>query len=195
MAILIDQFLQNKFKEIQSRLPSNINFFNEQNSFEVVLNNINNSGIANTFTNNNSAISNYLYSTKKATNSEIQNIINETSAKYGIDSSIIYSVIKAESNFDQFAISKAGAMGLMQLMPETAKQLNITNPFDASQNIDGGVRYLKGLLDTYKSLSLALSAYNAGPSAVNKYNGIPPYEETKNYVSKILNDLQNNKKP
>lgn len=195
MAILIDQFLQNKFKEIQSRLPSNINFFNEQNSFEVVLNNINNSGIANTFTNNNSATSNYLYSTKKATNSEIQNIINETSAKYGIDSSIIYSVIKAESNFNQFAISKAGAMGLMQLMPETAKQLNITNPFDASQNIDGGVRYLKGLLDTYKNLSLALSAYNAGPSAVNKYNGIPPYEETKNYVSKILDDLQNNKKP
>lgn len=105
---------------------------------------------------------------------------------HGVDSALVKAVIKAESNYDNRAISRAGAQGLMQLMPATARLRNVDNPFNPAQNIDGGVRHLKYLLSTFGDTKLALAAYNAGENAVRKYNGVPPFPETKNYVSKVL---------
>ena len=107
---------------------------------------------------------------------------------HGVDSALVKAVIKAESNYDNRAISRAGAQGLMQLMPATARMRNVDNPFNPQQNIDGGVRHLKYLLSTFNGdTRLALAAYNAGENAVRKYNNnVPPYPETKNYVSTVL---------
>jgi soluble lytic murein transglycosylase-like protein len=104
-----------------------------------------------------------------------------------VDSALVKAVIKAESNYDNRAISRAGAQGLMQLMPATSRLRNVDNPFNPGQNIDGGVRHLKYLLRTFDGdTKLALAAYNAGENAVRKYNGVPPFPETKNYVSTVL---------
>ena len=105
---------------------------------------------------------------------------------HGVDSALVKAVIKAESNYDNRAISRAGAQGLMQLMPATARLRNVDNPFNPEQNIDGGVRHLKYLLSTFGDTKLALAAYNAGENAVRRHNGVPPYPETKNYVSTVL---------
>jgi hypothetical protein len=107
---------------------------------------------------------------------------------HGVDSALVKAVIKAESNYDNRAISRAGAQGLMQLMPATAKLRNVDNPFNPQQNIDGGVRHLKYLLSTFNGdTKLALAAYNAGENAVHKYNDkVPPFPETKNYVTTVL---------
>lgn len=114
-------------------------------------------------------------------------LINTYSQKYGVDPKLVTSIIKAESNFNPNAVSKAGASGLMQLMPETAKMLGITNIFEPKENIEGGIRYFKGLLDEFnQNLPLSLAAYNAGPDVVKKTNDIPPIDETKNYVEKVL---------
>jgi len=112
--------------------------------------------------------------------------INRFSDRHGVDSALVKAVIKAESDFDNRAISRAGAQGLMQLMPETARLRNVDNPFNPTQNIEGGVRHLKHLLTTFGDTKLALAAYNAGENAVRKYNGVPPFPETKNYVSTVL---------
>jgi len=114
-------------------------------------------------------------------------IIDTYSKKYGVDPNLVTSIIKAESNFNPNAVSKAGAAGLMQLMPETAKALGITNIFEPKENIEGGIRYLKRLLDEFnQNLPLALAAYNAGPELVKEINDIPSIDETKNYVEKVL---------
>ncbi|MFA6989488.1 MAG: lytic transglycosylase domain-containing protein [Candidatus Gastranaerophilaceae bacterium] len=124
---------------------------------------------------------------EKASKSEIQNIIKEASDTFGVDSRLINAVIKQESGYNSKAVSGAGALGLMQLMPSTAKHLGVTNPMDAKENVIGGTKYLKSLLDRFNgNIVLALAAYNAGPNAVSKYNGIPPYKETQNYVKSIL---------
>lgn len=119
--------------------------------------------------------------------SQILDMINRVSRENGVDEKLVQALIKQESGFNPNAKSKAGAMGLMQLMPFTAKSLGVNNPYNATQNVQGGVKYLKSLLNKYNgNVILALAAYNAGPNAVDKYDGVPPYKETQNYVKSIL---------
>jgi soluble lytic murein transglycosylase-like protein len=106
---------------------------------------------------------------------------------YKIDPRLIRAVIDVESCFDPYAVSRVGAKGLMQLMPATAKELGVSEPFNARQNIRGGISYLRQMLNRFDDkIELALAAYNAGPNAVDKYNGIPPYRETQGYVKRIM---------
>ncbi|MEN6327271.1 MAG: lytic transglycosylase domain-containing protein [Syntrophomonas sp.] len=117
-------------------------------------------------------------------------IIKEASKTYGVDEKVISAVIKQESSFNPKAVSACGAMGLMQLMPATAKSLGVTDAFNAEQNIMAGTKYLKQKIDEFHgSVSLALAAYNAGSGAVRKYGGIPPYKETIAYVNKITKSI------
>ncbi|MFX0012486.1 MAG: lytic transglycosylase domain-containing protein [Candidatus Hermodarchaeota archaeon] len=114
-------------------------------------------------------------------------IISSMSEKYKVESSLVYAVIEVESNWNYKAISKKGAIGLMQLMPSTAKDMNVDNLFDPEENIDGGVRYLRYLLDKFKGdVTLTLAAYNSGPTKVKRFNGMPPIKETKQYVKRVL---------
>lgn len=122
-----------------------------------------------------------------------EQLIVSTANKYGVSPALVKAVIQAESGYNPNAVSRAGASGLMQLMPGTAKQLKVADSFDPRQNVDGGVRYLKFLLDTFKGdVSLALAAYNAGLGKVARYGGIPPYEETRTYVNRVLNNMRSN---
>ena len=116
-------------------------------------------------------------------------IFDEASRTYGVSKSLLLAVAKAESNFDMNSVSHAGAQGIMQLMPGTAKTLGVKNAFDPYENIMGGAKLLRDNIKSFGSVPLALAAYNAGPGAVKKYGGVPPYKETQNYVKKIMADL------
>lgn len=127
------------------------------------------------------------FRTENASGHAVEKSIQQAAAKYNLSPDLIRSIIRAESNFQADAVSSAGAKGLMQLMPETAKELGVTNPFDIQQNIDGGSRYLRQMLDRFGgNLKSALAAYNAGPGAVEQYNGEVPYAETRQYVKRVL---------
>jgi soluble lytic murein transglycosylase-like protein len=130
------------------------------------------------------------YSTKK-----YDALISEASERYGVSFPLLKAIIKAESDFDPHAVSKKGATGLMQIMPENFKPLGIRDPFDPWENINAGARYFKQMYDRFKGkLALSLAAYNAGPTAVDRYKTIPPYEETEEYVRRVLKYYYNYKK-
>ena len=130
-----------------------------------------------------SSLSNTVSKTKDA----IMGYIKEASERHGVEEKLIKALIKQESGFNPNAVSSAGALGLMQLMPSTAKYLGVQDALNPKENIEGGVKYLKQMLDKYNGNKiLALAAYNAGPGAVDKYDGVPPYKETQNYVRAVL---------
>ena len=121
------------------------------------------------------------------TTNKYDHYISDASREFGVDSRLLKAMIKAESDFDPRAISKKGAMGLMQIMPENFKMLDLKNPFDPWENIKAGARYFKRLHERFNGkLALSLAAYNAGPTAVDRYKNIPPYQETEEYVRRVL---------
>jgi soluble lytic murein transglycosylase-like protein len=123
-----------------------------------------------------------------ATSADIDTAIEQAAARHNVDPNLVRAVVKVESNFNPNAVSRKGAMGLMQLMPSTARQLKVKNPFDPEQNVDAGVRHLKQLLESYGGdVKLTLAAYNAGAGAVARSSGVPHYAETQNYVRRITN--------
>jgi soluble lytic murein transglycosylase-like protein len=132
----------------------------------------------------------------KPDSKQYDHIIEASSRRYGVDSALVKAIIRAESGFDPTAISTKGAEGLMQLMPETSRNLAVLNPFDPKENIEAGVKYLKYLLDRFDSdLRLSLAAYNAGETTVAQVRGVPNYSETKNYLDEVLRyytEYQNN---
>ena len=124
----------------------------------------------------------------------LDQIVSSAGERHRIDPDFIRSVIKAESGFHQNAVSSKGALGLMQLMPGTASELGIANPFNPNANVEGGTKYLRDLLEKYNfDVNKALAAYNAGPKRVDRYHGVPPYYETQAYISRIIRDFNRQK--
>ena len=132
-------------------------------------------------------IGNEPYSDMRGSGQDYSDYVERVASKYDLEPGLIKAVIRTESNGDKRAVSKKGAMGLMQLMPSTADDMNVAHPFNAEENIEGGAKYLKYLLDRFDGdLTLALAAYNAGPATVEKYGSVPPIPETRHYVKKVL---------
>lgn len=127
------------------------------------------------------------YQPDAASSSRYDHLIAEASRRYGVNESLLKAIIKAESDFNPRAVSKKGAKGLMQLMPENIRAFRLTDPFDPRENIMGGTRYFKRMINRFGGeLSLAIAAYNAGPEKVDQYRGVPPYKETENFVKRVL---------
>jgi hypothetical protein len=123
---------------------------------------------------------------KVPTERDYDHLILEVAAQHDVEPGLVKAVIAAESNFRPHAVSRVGAQGLMQLMPATAADLGVERPFGVVENIDGGVRYLRAMLDRFGDVARALAAYNAGPGAVDRYRGVPPYPETRAYIKRVL---------
>jgi soluble lytic murein transglycosylase-like protein len=121
----------------------------------------------------------------KAPGPRVSEVVDAVAKQHAVDPLLVHSVIRAESNYNAFAVSPKGAQGLMQLMPSTARRFGVKNSFDFAENIDGGVRYLRYLMDLFQDEKLAVAAYNAGEHAVMRYGGVPPYPETKSYVRSV----------
>ena len=130
---------------------------------------------------------NHRYSGNRAiAQKDVETAIEAAAARHKVDANLVRAIIQVESGYNPHAVSRKGAMGLMQLMPSTARQLNVRNPFDVNQNVDGGVRHFKGLLESFNGdLARSLAAYNAGQGAVERNRGVPPYAETRQYVKRI----------
>lgn len=217
MAINIRDILQQKISEIQGRVPIAMNGTTSSVPFQEYLDQSSTASVSGTGSSLSTATSSqesgsaidkegndrsqdverarlsrmnskaYIPSDKNQLMDMINQNIQVASQKYGVDANLIRSVIRQESGFDPYSLSHTGAQGLMQLMPGTADGLQVTDPWDISQNIEGGTRYLKYQLDNFGGdMQLALAAYNAGPNSVRKYNGVPPYTETQNYVSRVM---------
>lgn len=162
---------------------------NEENRRTSYIDNVQRNSSADFQSNLNSAISGVSsysgYDGK--TTSALDNIFNEAAATYNLDVNLLRAVAKQESNFDTTSTSSSGAMGIMQLMPGTAENLGCADPYDPYQNIMAGANYLRQLIDRYNgNVETALAAYNAGPTAVAEYGGVPPFEETQNYIQKVM---------
>jgi soluble lytic murein transglycosylase-like protein len=179
---LLGEVLQNGDSEYSSNFDSSL-YYNGSSSVFIP------SNIS--FTNENLVKTTSPYLSNSSSNSNYDEIIQRAAEKFNVPEKLISSVIKQESNFDASAISSAGASGLMQLMPGTAKYLGVNNLFDPEENIMGGAKYLRQMLNQFNgNIEVALAAYNAGPGSVKKHDGIPPYKETQNYVQKVLNYFQ-----
>ena len=156
----------------------------EVNNITKVTNQVNN----NDKTNQTSSAGNTSFSDmmKSQSVSPLEDIFNRAAAKYGVDVNLLKAIAKQESDFQPNCTSHAGAMGIMQLMPDTAKGLGVTDPYDPEQNIMGGAKFISQMLKKYDGdVTLALAAYNAGPNNVAKYGGVPPFKETQDYVKKV----------
>jgi soluble lytic murein transglycosylase-like protein len=131
---------------------------------------------------------------QSTSHSRYDDYILQAAQRYKLDPALVHAVIAIESNYRSDVVSRAGAMGLMQLMPQTAKRFSVADPFEPQSNIEAGTRYLKLLIDEFSTLQLALAAYNAGENAVKRYGSIPPYKETQQYVKKVILQYQRNLK-